>query len=117
MSTQSTVAAAVRRSIRAARQAERIKPWHDPHARLAERLAKALDKPDLPVSELVRLASELDKVLSRLPLAEGNQPGQGGDSDRPAAAASGPSSGDAHPAGLASDVGSTPQVGDTALPA
>jgi hypothetical protein len=117
MSSSATIAAAVRKAIRTARTAGRIQSWHDPHARVAERLAKALDKPDLPVSELVRLSSELDKALSRLPLAEGNQPPQGGDSDRPAAAAGGPGQGQPHPVGLASGVGPSPAVGDTALPA
>lgn len=111
-----TVKGSTQRAIRAARAAGRLRDWHEPTAAVATKLAAALDKADLPSSELVRLAGELDKALSRLPLAETTKPDGGERGDGPAAASSGSGESDSLPAGLAPGVGSGPEVGDTALP-
>jgi len=110
-----TVRAAVAGAIQAARDAGRLKSWHEPHAAVAIKLATALTPAKLPISELVRLSSELDKALNRLPLAEETRP-ERGNGDGPAAAAGGPGPVDPRTPGLALVVGSTPEVGDTALP-
>lgn len=110
-----TVRAAVAAAIQAARDAGRIKPWHEPAAAVAMKLAIALTPAKLASTELVRLSNELDKMLSRLPLAEEATP-TGGNGDGSAASAGGAGADGAHPVGLAPVVGSIPQVGDTALP-
>lgn len=111
-----TVHVAVSRAIQAAREADRIRPWHEPAAAIALKLANALTPAKLASTELVRLANELDKQLSRLPLAETTEPdgGEARDGAGSAAGSAGPV--DSRPAGLASGVGSGPTVGDTALP-
>jgi hypothetical protein len=111
-----TVRGAANRAILAARKAGRLKPWHEPHAAVALKLAAALDKPELPPAELVKLAGELDKAMARLPLAEVAVPDGGERGDGPAAASGGAGAVGSQPVGLASGVGSGPEVGDTALP-
>lgn len=111
-----TVRAAVTTAIQAARDAGRIKPWHEPAAAVAMKLATALNPAKLASTELVRLSNELDKMLSRLPLAEETEPERGGEGDGPDPAAGGPGQGRSHPVGLAVVVGSAPEMGDTALP-
>lgn len=111
-----TVRAAVAEAIKAARDAGRLKPWHEPAAAVALKLATALTPAKLASTELVRLSTELDKMLSRLPLAEESTPGTGGGGDGSAAAAGGSGEGDSRAVGLAAGVGSGAKVGDTALP-
>jgi hypothetical protein len=111
-----TVRAAVTLAIAEARDAGRIKPWHEPAAAVAMKLATALNPAKLASTELVRLSNELDKMLSRLPLAEETTP-NGGSGDGPATPAGSAGPGDPRSPRLASVVGSSPEVGDTALPA
>lgn len=115
MATGITVHVAVSRAIQAARVAGRIKPWHEPAAAVALKLAKALTPAKLASTELVRLSNELDKQLSRLPLADQAEP-SGGGRDGSGDSSDSAGAGVARAAGLASGVGSGPTVGDTALP-
>lgn len=107
--------ASVSAAIRAARTAGRLKPWHEPAAAVATKLAGSLDAAELSTMDLTRLSGELDKMLSRLPLAEPG-PERSGD-DRSGPAAGGAGEGESRTVGLAAVVGSGPEVGDTALPA
>jgi hypothetical protein len=115
MTTGITVHVAVSRAIQAARAADRIKPWHEPAAAVALKLAKALTPAKLASTELVRLSNELDKQLSRLPLAEQAEP-NGGGRDGSGSAADRVGEDRARPVGLEPQVGAGPAVGDTALP-
>ena len=109
-----TVRAATAAAIKAARDAGRLKTWHEPAAAVALKLAAALTPKELPSTELVRLSNELDKMLSRLPLAE---PGpERGTDDRSAAATGGAGEAGSQSPRLAAVVGTGPEVGDTALP-
>ena len=106
---------ATTKAIKAARDAGRIKPWHEPSVAIAIKLSAALSGPKLAIAELIRLSESLDKVMARLPLAETTtSDGGSGDGPTPPTPSAGP--GDAHPVGLAAGVGAGPEVGDTALP-
>lgn len=116
MTTGITVQVAVSRAIQAARTAGRIKPWHEPAAAIALKLAKALTPAKLASTELVRLSNELDKQLSRLPLAETTTSDGGPAGDGTGFASPRSSENGSRSARLESEVGSGPKVGDTALP-
>lgn len=92
-----------------------MEAWHEPAAAVALKVAAALGRPKLPIADLVRLSGELQKLLTGLPLAP-ETPAKGAGDDGPAAPAGGSGEGRSHPVGLASGVGSIPEVGDTALP-
>lgn len=116
MSRPAGVHTSTLKAINAARRAHRLKVWHEPHAAVAARLAKELQKADLPLSDVVRLSNELDKALSRLPLAETTESDGGVTGDGAGSPADRAGAPDSRPDGLASGVGSGPTVGDTALP-
>jgi hypothetical protein len=116
MATGITVHVAVSRAIQAAREDGRLKPWHEPAAAVALKLAKALTPAKLASTELVRLSNELDKQLSRLPLAETTTSDGGPAGDGTGSTAGGASESSPRPAGLAPGVGAGPEVGDTSLP-
>jgi len=108
------VSTAVIRAVKAARDAGRIRPEHEPYVALARMVAgelATLSRKGISTTDLNRLSTRLEVLLSRLPLGEEAKP-----DDRPATTASSPSSDGAHPARLAAVVGSGAQVGDTALP-
>lgn len=101
---------AVARAIKAARDAGRMRPEHEPYAALAVLVAAEVKK-GVPTADLTRLSSRLEVLLSRLPLGEEAKPGDG-----PTAPPSGPSADGARAARLETGVGAGPTVGDTALP-
>lgn len=111
-----TVRSATAAAIKAARDAGRLKAWHEPAAAVALKLAAALTPAKLASAELVRLSNELDKMLSRLPLAEPTEPERGERGDGPPAATGGTGEAGPQPPRLASVMGTGPTVGDTALP-
>lgn len=104
--TPRTVRAAVVAAIDEARNAGRLKAWHEPDAAVALRLAGALGKRGLPNGELVRLSSALRLALGALPLRPEGAPPADGEAD--------PDEPDDVDRELAEIVGSGPTVGDTA---
>jgi hypothetical protein len=106
------VRTAVARAIGAARDAGRLKPEHEPYAALAYLVAAECSRKGISTSDLTRLSSRLEVLLSRLPLGE-----EATRDDGPATPTSGAGEGVSHPVGLASVVGTGATVGDTALPA
>lgn len=113
MSTGNTqsVQAAVGMAIRAARDADRMRPWHEPYAALAQKFARQATAKTTTPAELVRISTRLEALLAKLPLSDEGTPDV-----RPSAAGGGTGEDRARPAGLESAVGSGPEVGDTALP-
>lgn len=105
------MATAVSRAVKAARDAGRIKPEHEPYVALARMVAAELARKGISTTDLNRLSTRLEVLLTRIPLGEEADRG-----DRSPAPSGGAGTDGPHPAGLAVVVGSGPTVGDTALP-
>jgi hypothetical protein len=109
-----SVSTAVIRAVKAARDAGRIRPEHEPYVALARMVAGELatmHRKGISTTDLNRLSTRLEVLLSRLPLGEEAKP-----DDRAPVTAGGAGQNGAHTTGLAVVVGSGAQVGDTALP-
>lgn len=104
-----TVHTAVCHAIRAARDGDRIKPWHEPYAALVTKIARQASVKDISPADLARAATKIEALLAKLPLEEVPD-------DRPSPPAGSASEDRARTAGLESEVGAGPTVGDTALP-
>lgn len=108
--TPQTVRGAVAAALKAAREAGRLQPWHEPGAAVAMKLAAALSRKDLEPDRLVRLSASLRATLEALPLAPADvpppvPPDEGGSGEP-----------DAVDRELAEIVGSGPTMGDQTHP-
>ena len=108
------MATRVRAAIRAARDAGRLKAWHEPTAEVAVIVARELDRAakatPRSTADIARLAKLVQDALRDLPLEEVT----GGDGDgQPKPDPADPLAGDSP--GLAGVLGARAQVGDTAL--
>lgn len=108
--TQS-VHTAVCMAIRAARDGDRIKPWHEPYAALVSKIARQASAKDISPADLARAATRIEALLSKLPLSDEGTP-----DDRAPDPGVGAGEVGSRPVGLESPVGSGPEMGDTALP-
>lgn len=108
--TQS-IQVAVAQAIKAARDGDRMRPWHEPYAALAAKFARQATAKTTTPAELVRISTRLEALLAKLPLSDGGTPDDG-----PAATGGGAGEDSSRPVGLEPEVGSGPEVGDTALP-
>jgi hypothetical protein len=104
------VSTTVARAVKAARDAGRMRPEHEPYAALARKVAAAIDTPALSTADLTRLSTQLTALLSRLPLGEEVKPDDG-----PDRASGGAGTPDTRSARLETGMGTRPAVGDTAL--
>lgn len=89
-----------------------MQPWHEPAAVIAVKLARSMDRKDLPPAELMRLSASLRSTLDALPLAAvsvvppADVPEGDSDADEP----------DEIDRELADIVGSGPSLGDPTHP-